>query len=142
MDKSQMRVRPEFMLGLVVLALFVISVSLLMPEKGGKTRAKIILTRTEEREIASVLSQHASKIGGVTNVGGSWAFQALVSTSSFSSSDRTNTSGEILDFWDMPYRIELVGRTNFIIRSAGKNRKFGDADDIIFNSVSNDFVKP
>ena len=32
--------------------------------------------------------------------------------------------------------------TNFIIRSAGPNKIFGDDDDIIFNSLPNDFVKP
>ena len=60
----------------------------------------------------------------------------------FSFGTRTNTSGETVDIWDTPYQIELVGRTNFIIRSAGKNCRFGDKDDIIFKSVSNDFVKP
>jgi hypothetical protein len=44
--------------------------------------------------------------------------------------------------WQTPYRFELLGPTNFIIHSAGLNQKFGDADDIIFNSASNDFVKP
>ena len=42
----------------------------------------------------------------------------------------------------MPYQIQIVAQTNFVIRSAGPNKKFGDADDIVFNSVSNDFVKP
>jgi len=54
----------------------------------------------------------------------------------------TNENGELLDVWQTPYQIAVVSRTNFIIHSAGRDQKFGDADDIIFNSVSNDFVKP
>jgi len=50
--------------------------------------------------------------------------------------------GEWLDWWRTPYQIKIVATTNFIIQSAGSNKIFGDADDIIFNSVSNDFVKP
>ena len=48
----------------------------------------------------------------------------------------------MVDPWETPYQIEFSKQTNFIIRSAGKDKIFGDADDIIFNSVSNDFVKP
>jgi hypothetical protein len=49
---------------------------------------------------------------------------------------------EMVDSWETPYQIEFFQQTNFVIRSAGKDKIFGDADDIIFNSVSNDFVKP
>lgn len=49
---------------------------------------------------------------------------------------------EMLDPWGIPYQIKFFQQTNFVIRSAGKDKIFGDADDIIFNSVSNDFVKP
>jgi hypothetical protein len=42
----------------------------------------------------------------------------------------------------MPFQIEITPPTNFVVRSAGPDKKFGDADDIIFNSVSNGFVKP
>jgi hypothetical protein len=54
----------------------------------------------------------------------------------------TNKFEGFLDNWGMPLRMKMVAATNFIIRSAGPNQKYGDADDIIFNSVSNDFVKP
>jgi len=61
---------------------------------------------------------------------------------SFLRHSRTNAMGEWLDWWRTPYQIKIVATTNFIIQSAGSNKIFGDADDIIFNSVSNDFVKP
>jgi hypothetical protein len=49
---------------------------------------------------------------------------------------------EMVDPWEMPYQIQFFQQTNFIIRSAGKDKIFGDADDFTFNSVSNNFVKP
>jgi hypothetical protein len=48
----------------------------------------------------------------------------------------------MFDPWKTPYQFEFFQGTNFIIRSAGKNKIFDTMDDIIFNSVSNDFVKP
>jgi Type II secretion system (T2SS), protein G len=53
-----------------------------------------------------------------------------------------NTNGEYLDPWGTPYAINFPATNSFVISSAGKNKIFGDPDDIIFNSVSNDFVKP
>ena len=49
---------------------------------------------------------------------------------------------EMVDPWETPYEIKFLQQTNFVISSAGKDKIFGDADDIIFNSVSNDFVGP
>ena len=49
---------------------------------------------------------------------------------------------ELFDFWHTPYQVKIIAQTNFTIRSAGPNKIFGDADDIIFNSASNNFVKP
>jgi hypothetical protein len=47
-----------------------------------------------------------------------------------------------VDPWGTPYAINFLSTNSFIISSAGKDKKFGDTDDIIYNSVSNDFVKP
>ena len=54
----------------------------------------------------------------------------------------TNSAGELRDWWDTPYRIEIAVQTNFVIRSAGRDRKFGDKNDIVFDSSKNDFAKP
>ena len=48
----------------------------------------------------------------------------------------------MFDPWKTPYQIQFFQETNFIISSAGKDKFFGTADDIVFNSSSNDFVKP
>jgi hypothetical protein len=46
------------------------------------------------------------------------------------------------DPWGTPFAINFPSTNSFVISSAGKDKIFGDADDIIFNSASNDFVKP
>jgi hypothetical protein len=51
-------------------------------------------------------------------------------------------SNELADPWGTPYAISFSSTNSFVISSAGKDKKFGDADDIIYNSVSNDFVRP
>jgi len=51
-------------------------------------------------------------------------------------------TNEMVDPWGMPYKINFPSTKDFVIASAGKNKIFGDTDDIIFNSVSNGFVKP
>lgn len=48
----------------------------------------------------------------------------------------------MVDAWGTLYAINFLSTNSFVVSSAGKDKKFGDADDIIFNSVSNDFVKP
>ncbi len=49
---------------------------------------------------------------------------------------------EMVDPWLTPYEINFLQKTNFVVRSAGKNKTFGNSDDVIFNSVSTDFVRP
>jgi len=53
-----------------------------------------------------------------------------------------NAAGEFADPWGMPYKINFLSTNNFVIASAGKDKIFGNKDDIIFNSASNDFVRP
>jgi hypothetical protein len=142
MDKLQMRIRPSFLWSLLGIFLFALFLSSFFEHPVGKTRAMVFNTINDERQIASGLQQRAIATGSLSNIDNSFIFHALFGTNDYRFGYRTNTLGEVLDIWEMPYQIQIVARTNFVIRSAGPNKKFGDADDIIFNSVSNDFVKP
>gem|GEM_PF-1451224 len=51
-------------------------------------------------------------------------------------------TNEMVDAWGAPYQIKFLAQTNFIIQSAGCDHQFGSKDDITFNRLSNDFVKP
>jgi len=146
MDKSQMRIRPRFVLGLlaIVLAFGWLIISSGVPTEKEKIKAKIIQTLSDERLMVSLLVERAGKIGGLTNINNEFILNSFITTNQhqFSFANRTNASGEVIDIWQTPFQIKLVELTNFVVRSSGPNKKFGDADDIIFNSVSNDFVKP
>ena len=104
----------------------------------------IAKTRSDERLMAILLQENAFKTGGLTNLSKAFILDSLQATGEFQHLfvARTNAAGEPVDLWQTPYRIELAGPTNFVIHSAGKNQKFGDADDIVFNSALNDFVTP
>lgn len=54
----------------------------------------------------------------------------------------TNRDGQLVDLWNTPYKISFNSTNSFTIVSAGENRLFGDADDIVFDSSSNSPVKP
>ncbi|MGA2178510.1 MAG: type II secretion system protein GspG [Verrucomicrobiota bacterium] len=54
----------------------------------------------------------------------------------------TNENGEFIDPWGTPYKIISSHTNRVTIFSAGIDKIFGDKDDIIFNSASNDYVKP
>jgi hypothetical protein len=146
MDKSQMRVRPGFLLGLLAIFAFLCwLVSSGVPTEKEKTKAKVLETRGEERLMGELLEEKASKVGGLTNIPNEFILNPFLTANKYrgiSFTTRTNALGEVIDIWQMPFQIKLVGQTNFIIRSAGPDQKFGDADDIIFNSAANDFVKP
>ena len=53
----------------------------------------------------------------------------------------TNASSEWIDPWGTPYRIELLGQSNSLVHSAGRDRKFGDRDDYVFDGAKRAFVK-
>jgi hypothetical protein len=55
---------------------------------------------------------------------------------------RTNGLGEFVDVWGTPYEVRSEGPGRLAIRSAGADGQFGDADDIVYDSVANSFVNP
>ena len=48
----------------------------------------------------------------------------------FLSNFRTNNAGQCIDPWRTPYEITVESTNRVMIRSAGKNRSFGDKDDL------------
>jgi hypothetical protein len=142
MDKSQWQISRGFVKLLLVFFLLWLVAEFLFPANNLRTKAMIIKTRSDERLISTLLGEQAGKTGGLTNLNQQFILDLLLATNQNQFWLNTNAAGEVIDIWQTPYRIALVRRTNFIISSAGPNRKFGDKDDIIFNSVSNDFVKP
>lgn len=127
---------------LVGFFLFWLVAEQLFPDGSLKTKARTVKTRSDERLMAIVLAEQAVRIGGLTNLNQQFVLKSLFAGNQNQIWLSTNAAGEVVDTWQTPYQIELVGPTNFVFRSAGQNKKFGDKDDIVFNSVSNSFVKP
>lgn len=106
------------------------------------------MTRRAMTQLGVALSNQSVQIPLGTRIhvnssnGFSASFLNLTTNGLRVSSNRTNANGELLDFWRTPYLIEMTVQTNCQIRSAGKNGKFGDADDLIFDVSKQDFVKP
>ena len=146
MDKSQKLVRPGVLLiSLAILAFLGWLVSTGVPTKKEKTKAEILETWVEERSMAELLEGRALESGGLTNIPNKFILNPFLATNKYSGisfTSRTNASGVLIDIWQTPFQITFVKQTNFIVRSAGRDRQFGDADDVIFNSATNDFVKP
>jgi len=142
MDKSPWQISRGLVTLLLALFLVWLVAELLFPAHNFKSRAMVIKTRSDERLMSALLAEQAAKTGGLTNLNQQFILESLLAANQNQFWLKTNATGEVIDVWDTPYRIELMGRTNFIIRSAGPDRQFGNADDIVFNSASNDFVKP
>ena len=53
-----------------------------------------------------------------------------------------SATGEFLDPWKTPFAIKFSPTNSFILSSAGKDKIWGSKDDIIFDSILNNFVKP
>jgi len=141
MNNSQMRVRPAFIWSLLGCFLLALLLSAILPDRNYKTKAMTFYTMNEAKQIASALKQRAIETGKLTNFDNGFIYHALFGANIYHS-DRTNVQGEFSDLWKTPYQIEILAQTNFLVHSAGPNKKFGDKDDIIFNSISNGFVKP
>jgi hypothetical protein len=122
---------------LALLLFLVIVSSILNPSPYRKASAKNPKARSDEKFFAFLLKNQLVDI----NLLASNEFVLSSIPVQFSFGFGTNHSGAMMDAWQAPYKIELIEQTNFIIRSAGKDKIFGHADDIVFNSASNDFVK-
>lgn len=92
-------------------------------------------TRAEIQIITTAMQAYC-KTNGVLPAGDNHdIFNALAGSNAnktvFLVAIRTNLNGEVLDSWQTPFRIQKSGLTNFTVRSAGKNKAFGDEDDIV-----------
>ena|SRR5277367_4255104 len=123
---------------LALLLFLVIVGSILNPSPNRQVSAKNYKTRSDEKFIAFMLKNQSVDINWLASNEFVLSSNPVRDNFGFG----TNHSGAMVDVWQTPYKIELLGQTNFVIRSAGKDKIFGTTDDIIFNSISNDFVKP
>jgi hypothetical protein len=139
---------------LAFLLLLIIIGSIVSPSRYhiSKVKAQIISTRLTETAMATALKAYSNTYS-VLPVGNTESVERILAGENLYGKNPQKIShllfmqtaehpNKMVDSWGTPYQIEFLQRTNFVILSAGRNQKFGDADDIVFNSISNDFVKP
>ena len=56
--------------------------------------------------------------------------------------NRLNPDKKYADPWGTPFAINFPSTNSVVLSSAGRDKTWGDKDDIIFNSISNGFVNP
>ena len=103
------------------------------------TQGNIVATHTEIQVLAMLLDEYFQSNKKPLPADNFSIRAALWATGTnadqFLTCVRTNSVGEMVDYWNVPYQIQIVGTTNFVIRSGGPNRKFGDQDDLIYDST-------
>jgi hypothetical protein len=135
-----------YIAGLAFLLLW-ICLYLFSPFLAGGGPAKIPSARLDESQLGSSMNNYRQTFGSYPTGENSNIVSKLAGNNSqktiFLNYRRSvEHPNEMVDPWGTPYQIEFSRQTNFIVRSAGQDKIFGTKDDIIFNSASNDFVKP
>lgn len=146
MDKTRLQIRPGFFAGVwfvCVVIPWLVGGFLAKPRLSDQTRAQTTLTYSEIKSIAEALKRAPASQGSSASRDGNLVLQSLGGAAAPFNSFDTNRQGELLDAWKTPYKIKSTPASNcIIISSAGRDRIWGTKDDIVFNSVSNDFVDP
>ncbi len=101
-----------------------------------KTDVKNINTALNQLEIACSVLPSGDNRAIFRTLFGSNTLQIV-----FLATARTNSDGELLDPWGSPYEIEILAQTNIVIKSAGKNGRWGDKDDYVFDGRKNEYLQ-
>jgi len=121
---------------------------LILPMLAGGGPAKASLALNDEKQLSLSFESYKQTFGSYPTGENAVIARALAGDNQQKlemfhfAVNSTNKNCEIVDPWKTPYKFVFDGTNSFTILSAGFDQKFGDADDIIFNSVSNSFVKP
>ena len=109
--------------------------------------APLARTRLEEESFSQGMESYKSALGNYPTGESSDILRALTGDNSqnriFLSYHRSlEHPNEMVDAWGTPYAIRFLASNAFTISSAGKNKIFGDKDDIVFSSISNKVANP
>ena len=123
------------LVGLII----ILAVPILMPRWGHRETGEP-LVKIEMRSFLGALRYYEAEYDQYPPGSSSEILQALVGNNPkkkvfLSIPERsTNSAGEFVDPWRTPYRIIIESTNGVTIQSAGKNRIFGDNDDVIMSA--------
>jgi len=110
-----------------------------------RAAAMTIRIRLDTLTISMAAAAFRSTTGEALDGDSASMFRTLLGSNNvkvvFLSTGNANDRGEKVDPWGTPYRINMIHNTNLLIHSAGRNRKFDDGDDFLFDSNKTNFVK-
>jgi hypothetical protein len=121
---------------------------LFAPFFAGGGRSPDRVTRLEEAELAKSIDHYAAAFEQYPAGENAAVMKALAGDNPQQvqflnlGANSTNQYGQFVDLWNTPYKISFNSTNSFTITSAGENRMFGDKDDIVFDSSSNNPAKP
>jgi Tfp pilus assembly protein PilE len=128
----------SFVEWLIVVAIVAVLTAVLQPiHHGEPIGSRIKLTRIDMTNLAGALNQHRLTKGAYPPGDFAAMIELLIGshvyqTNSLEKNFRSfNEERQPVDLWLTPYRIETNSTNGLSIRSAGPNRRFGDADDLV-----------
>jgi hypothetical protein len=128
----------KIVLALLILVFLVANwISMTNAYNNGTFRAGTV---SEEHYLEFLLKEQIALTGTLGDISNGFVFIKYFGTNY--STAKTNAQGEILDSWNTPLQIKIVGATNFTICSAGPDKIFGNKDDFIFDSLKEGLVQP
>ena len=127
-------------------------IAMLLPAHSYSGPSKRFMTLRRAQELYSGMETYKNDFGKYPNGDNATIMKALCGDNPkgeqlFHFSDRSreharNQNGQCVDGWGTAFQIDFSPTNTVVIASAGPDKTRGTKDDIIFNSASNDFVKP
>jgi hypothetical protein len=127
-----MQIRSSMVKGILIccVVIWLLVQFFLFPNRIVRTKAQMLKARSDQQILRTILEEEAGKAGGLAEISNDFIIKAVFASNRIQFSFKTNLLGEVIDPWGTPYQINFLGKTNFVVRSAGKNQKFGDKDDV------------
>jgi hypothetical protein len=139
MPSSPKRLLPKSVLEYVLLAFLILLIfGIVMPPCGHgiHEKAKIKISLVQEKQLALAMKSYREKFGTYPAGDPAAVLRALQGSNPEKivflslSGNSLDSTGRLLDPWWTPYEIMVTGTNTVFIRSAGRNKRFGDADDV------------
>jgi type II secretion system (T2SS) protein G len=129
-----MKAKPLINAGLLILAGLIVW-GLMNPLRGPRNAARIAQCKSEIAALIAASNKYKEDYSSYPRGNGSEIIRSLLGNNPrkiaffYVSPNRLKSDGVFLDPWGTAYQIRIEFETNFIVRSAGINRQFGDKDD-------------
>lgn len=133
---------------LIAVPLILLLIVMLLPAISGGRPTRQQRCTLEMQLISDALQQYQKETGGYPTGQTENILQQLRATNALGNQyllypfRQGYSIYEYVDPWGTPFRIEIGQGSNFVIRSAGKNGEFGDGNDLVLHSSSNNLVNP